>query len=577
MPAKPKHTRTPSGRHPLQPKLAGRALPTNAALPSRTTKVSEKLVLLPETANNDDDLEEKADFDEDNETGPERDDEAAQRASGRGKSYAERLTKARRTEKNLARVTAYCTAQAYKLTSTAKFLREQHGAKAKLYDDCLYVVYHLPLMPGSDGYRVRSSPVLKNPGGKAVLDLEIDRNERRDYGPGFFDEDERYSIRGEGDGDQNRGRSVSEHSGNSDDRASRPDFIANGARRHSDSEFSTSPSGGLGPDALSFAEMYIFSYGTVVFWNFTESQEKDILADLTFFQPPAPAKPLRLKSSAVGASMNSAVHSMYSPGNGAATKPKVLSNTLVVAPMSEDDFETEEFHFEYDVTQPRPRIFNDMITLRSGDHMIKLTLSHAIAQSTKLSAFEQQMANQMNEAQHVPKRLALTGTLGMKRDEVFKILGALFKSRVDVNLSSNVLDTPDFFWSSEPPLHPLYASMRTYLEIDPRVKTLNERCRVFLDLASILSDSIADTKMSLLTWIIIVLILISIAVTCTEVVMRFAILSKEKAGKQGQELVRILMENGTRYIMANGTRFVEIPLAGGNALLAGAPLAGTEL
>lgn len=38
--------------------------------------------------------------------------------------------------------------------------------------------------------------------------------------------------------------------------------------------------------------------------------------------------------------------------------------------------------------------------------------------------------------------------------------------------------------------------MREYLEIKPRIQVLNERCRVFLDLAEMLSDSIADNKMS---------------------------------------------------------------------------------
>lgn len=52
---------------------------------------------------------------------------------------------------------------------------------------------------------------------------------------------------------------------------------------------------------------------------------------------------------------------------------------------------------------------------------------------------------------------------------------------------------------------------------------------MFLDLAEILSDNIADTKMSRITWIIIVLIVISIAVTVTEVILRFALLSKGKA------------------------------------------------
>lgn len=93
---------------------------------------------------------------------------------------------------------------------------------------------------------------------------------------------------------------------------------------------------------------------------------------------------------------------------------------------------------------------------------------------------------------------------------------------------------PNFFWDSEPTLHPLYFAIREYLEIGPRIKVLNERCRVFLDLAEILSDSIADTKMSTITWIIIVLIVISIAVTVTEVGIRFAILQKEKkAGENG--------------------------------------------
>jgi hypothetical protein len=57
---------------------------------------------------------------------------------------------------------------------------------------------------------------------------------------------------------------------------------------------------------------------------------------------------------------------------------------------------------------------------------------------------------------------------------------------------------------------------------------LNERCRVFLDLAEILSDSIADVKMTRITWIIIVLIVISILVTCTEVFLRFGILASDK-------------------------------------------------
>lgn len=82
------------------------------------------------------------------------------------------------------------------------------------------------------------------------------------------------------------------------------------------------------------------------------------------------------------------------------------------------------------------QIYNDMITLRSGDIMIKLAISHAIAQSTKLCRFEERMNSTMLGVQHIPKKLALTGNLGMKREEVVKMSGRLFKLRVDVNLCS---------------------------------------------------------------------------------------------------------------------------------------------
>lgn len=43
-----------------------------------------------------------------------------------------------------------------------------------------------------------------------------------------------------------------------------------------------------------------------------------------------------------------------------------------------------------------------------------------------------------------------------------------------------------------------------------------------------LSDSVADSKMSYITWIIIILIAVSIVVTVSEVVLRFAMLQKSK-------------------------------------------------
>ncbi|KAJ5549893.1 hypothetical protein N7461_004591 [Penicillium sp. DV-2018c] len=583
-------------------------------LPPRTTKVSEKLVLLPDTGEleegeteeeeDEDDVEGadlvdeelvarlakernvdpemirhqllmskrlRGDFGVDNDAAPLLAEEETLRkrriGPERAKSYAERLPKARRTEK-LARVTAYCTAQAYKMGSLAAFVKEQHGGRTKLYDDCLYTAYHLPLLPGHDGYRLRSSPVIKYPGGKSLLDEEIERNELRDYHDDFGVEAEEHSVGGHnrpedehhyeasprqsdlGSRDENRedflnriseearGHPAGESSGDSVDGLQRilplpqPDGTdgprqlspepALRRRRHStdDShalirERSSPPPPPAPPASVpqapartlyNVAEMFVFSYGVVVFWNFTERQEKDLLADLAF-----------ATSSATG-----------------------IPIPLATMPLDEEDFETEEFHFEYSTAISRPRVYNDMITLRSGDHMIKLAISHGIAQSTKLCFFEEVMARQMADAKDVPRRLAVTGQLGMKREEVFRILGRLFKSRVEVNLSSNMLDVPNFFWESEPTLYPLYIAVREYLEIKPRIQVLNERCRVFLDLAEILSDSIADNRTSHQTWIIIILIIISIIVTISEVFLRFALLQTSQGSSGANTPTNIL-------------------------------------
>lgn len=467
------------------PNLASRAGQQN--MPSRTTRISEKLVLLPETP---DELESEEDGDRiqpEDESRPLKDEERdvlRKRGGLRGKSYAERLPKFERAEK-LSRLTAYCTAQSYKMKSTSEFLRKKHDAKTKLYDDCLYTVYHTPLLPGVDGYRVRSRPILKSPGtGKTVLDLEIERSEQRDEHMGYYDE---YGYGGQGgspsNGDGGNRQYPGETTGATNNNHQDTGHVGH-ARK-------------LASDAKQFAEMFIFSYGVVVFWNFTEQQEKAILADITFAE------------SETGVS-------------------------LVTRPLEQADFETEEFHFEYNDDVKRPRIFNDMITLLPrSDHMVRLTISHAIAQSTKLCFFEERMSETLTDAQDVPKRLALTGQLNMTRTEIVKILGRLFKSRVEINLSSNILDVPNFFWDSEPTLHPLYVAIRDYLEIDPRTKVLNERCRVFLDLAEILSDSVADSKMSAITWIVIILIVVSILVTVTEVILRFTILSKERGNNGG--------------------------------------------
>ena len=104
----------------------------------------------------------------------------------------------------------------------------------------------------------------------------------------------------------------------------------------------------------------------------------------------------------------------------------------------------------------------------------------------------------------------------MKRQDILKWIGELFDLRMNVNLVSNVLDTPELFWS-EPQLQEFYNTVRGYFEISQRASLLNKRCEVLTDLMSMLNDHSSNRQNVYITWIIIVLIGAAIVVAVGEV------------------------------------------------------------
>lgn len=425
-----------------------------------------------------------------------------------------------------ARMTSYCFSEGLRLSALAKFIRRQHKARVRIYDEAIFADYLLPLHPG-DGNMCRIQSSLgdnrtmermidiseqgdhhyeyfsaKSDPRQRIGNLNFDPSEPQSFSPQARESNQRRRSGSAGTaapmplGENPAAETSSEDLGNPIDDAEPPEIPLDAeddsveSDSHADDrDLPKTGEGNLGnariKSFLQHAELFIFSYGVMVFWNFTEAQEKAILADVT------------------------------------------LGRTqYLIRPYGDQDIETEEFTFTYTDEHVRPRVYNDMITLTSNNHMIKLALSHAVAQSTKLSRFEAQMQSNTRDANSIPRALALTGKLGMNRAQVLKISGQLYKLRVIVNLSSNVLDTPDFFWESERSLRPLYASLRQYLEIDHRISVINERCRVFLELTEMLTDTIAEVNMDRITVIVIWLIVLSICVSLLELIIRFTLLRK---------------------------------------------------
>ncbi|SCW02947.1 LAFE_0F17788g1_1 [Lachancea fermentati] len=467
-------------------------------LPPRTSKTSQKLVLIPEDADR-------------------RSSHREPRKLPRSSSKPEGVPFGK-NDKELSRITAYNVAEGFNLKLASNFLKNMHDVSPRLYDECLYVPYCLPLLPGKEGFRIKSNASKKMIGGKTLMDRLIDTSEQRDHHYEYYsgvetveDINNNFELNeSNSNDDRNDIVPVPDHLPNLNSTTtsfdpSEPQYFAEETPREQElreqeERLQSTTEGDHSRGSISqvidasetskkqHAEIFIFSYGVVVFWNFTEVQEKNILGDIAFAD----------------------------------------YDNLVIRPLDEQDIETEQFHFEYDMDTERPSIFNDIVTLRSGDHITKLTLSHSIAQSTKLSRFESRISPILSAVSKLPKRLALYGTLGLKREQLLKKSGKLFKLRVDVNLSSSVLDTPEFFWSFEPSLHPLYLAMREYLEIDQRVQVLNDRCKVFLEFFDICVDSVAERNMARITWWFIAVIFVSVLVSIAEILVRSFIIRKLK-------------------------------------------------
>jgi uncharacterized Rmd1/YagE family protein len=223
-------------------------------------------------------------------------------------------------------------------------------------------------------------------------------------------------------------------------------------------------------------EIFLFDYGVVVLWNFTENEELQVLESLRPF-----------------------------------------CNRMI----EKGKWPMEDMHYQYDLSSANPpRMFSDMITLKSSSPLIKLTISHALAQSVKLTFFENVMDETIERTYKLPRIMEKYGNVRMTRNDIMKLVGHLFGLKMDVNLISNVLDTPEIFYS-EPELKDLYNAIRVYMEISQRATVLNTRADIVSDLLEMLSDHLNSNEMTYITWIIILLICVAVVIAIGEVYVKY--------------------------------------------------------
>ena len=184
-------------------------------------------------------------------------------------------------------------------------------------------------------------------------------------------------------------------------------------------------------------------------------------------------------------------------------------------PLVERNMEIEALQYCHD-SNSTARVFGDIIILKQETMFIKLSIGHALAQSVKLSVFEDRLEDAISSAQPIPQWLAATGRVSLSHHQINKKIGQLFILRMQINLDSNVLDIPEIFWSQRQ-WEPLYKAARAYLEISQRVDVLNQRMAVISDLLDMLKEHLTSLQGEYLEWIVIILVAIEVVIGVIEI------------------------------------------------------------
>ncbi|XP_033747241.1 required for meiotic nuclear division protein 1 homolog [Pecten maximus] len=223
------------------------------------------------------------------------------------------------------------------------------------------------------------------------------------------------------------------------------------------------------PDNYPKKDIFFFSEGSVVFWNVLEDERLNILKNMK-------------------------EHCME------INDMKLImdeSDSLEIQPTKLDTF-----------------LNNDVININEDQEapdliLVKYAFSNALSQSVKLSIWETELYRHSQECEHISEALRIGSDVRMRKQKILKTLGAIFAIRQSMNLGSELLDTPDFYWDRDK-LGDLYKQCYNHLCVPHRIKVMNEKMSYCIELLELIKDLESDKRHIRLEWIIILLIALEV-------------------------------------------------------------------
>lgn len=148
-------------------------------------------------------------------------------------------------------------------------------------------------------------------------------------------------------------------------------------------------------------------------------------------------------------------------------------------------------------------------TVVKRTYLEKYTFSNAMAASVKLGVLESMLDRIIDSIEFITEDMKMGRSVKISRHEVLKKTGEIYALRHVLNLSSDILDTPDFYWDRES-LETIYHSTCAHLTLGKRTRLANEKISHCCELVGLVTSHLNDEHHVRLEWFIIVLIMIEV-------------------------------------------------------------------
>ena len=157
-------------------------------------------------------------------------------------------------------------------------------------------------------------------------------------------------------------------------------------------------------------------------------------------------------------------------------------------------------YFDVDCLSIDPDMDNDEL---------KLSLSYGFSQSVKLQYFETVLEGLIDKYNPLIQSLSSKGRILVSRKQIRQVLGDIISAKSEMNLISNFLYHPKYFWQ-HPTLEEYYIMLERYLHIQRRVNTINHRLDTLNEIFDMFNGYLENRHAHYLEWVIILLIMIEI-------------------------------------------------------------------